>query len=317
MPSDNAINRRDVLLGAVVTAIATEAAAQSSSPKVFLDYDQASLDRAYDQQFWAPNMQAVIKRYALGSKATRTRLGAPRTAPYGSGAIETLDVYATRRPRAPVMVFLHGGAWRVGRAKDYAFPAEAFVQAGAHFVVPDFAPVMEVGLDGMVAQVRRAVVWVYRNAASFGGDPDRIYLAGHSSGAHLAGNVLVTDWARDFGLPAAPIKGGVLASGMYDLKAVRLSARASYVKFDDRLEEEFSSQRHLERLGCPVIVAYGTLESPEFQRQSREFAEAVRQAGKLQSLIVADAYNHFELIETLANPYGLLGRAALALMKLG
>ncbi len=316
MPSDHAIHRRGVLLGAVAAAVATEATAQSS-PKVFLDYDQTALDRAYDQQFWAPNMQAVIKRYALGSEAARARLGAPRTAPYGSTAIETLDVYATRRAKAPIMVFLHGGAWRVGRAKDYAFPAELFVQAGAHLVVPDFAPVTEVGLDGMVTQVRRAVAWVYRNAATFGGDPDRIYLAGHSSGAHLAGNVLVTDWAREAGLPAAPIKGGLLSSGMYDLKAVRLSARASYVKFDNRLEEEFSSQRHLERLGCPVIVAYGTLESPEFQRQSREFAEAVRQAGKLHALIVGEAYNHFELIETLANPYGLLGRAALALMKLG
>jgi len=98
---------------------------------------------------------------------------------------------------------------------------------------------------------------------------------------------------------------------------VRLSARSSYVKFDDRIEAEFSAQRHLERLGCPVIVAYGTLESPEFQRQSREFAEALRQAGKLHALIVGEAYNHFELIETLANPYGLLGRAALTLMKLG
>ena len=149
------------------------------------------------------------------------------------------------------MVFLHGGAWRGGEARSQAYAAETFVRAGAHWVVPDFATVMDVGLDGMVAQVRRAVAWVARHAASFGGDPARIYVGGHSSGGHLAGNVLVTDWAKDFGLPADLVKGGLCVSGMYDLKAVRLSARSSYVKFDDRIEHELSPQRHLDRLAVP------------------------------------------------------------------
>ena len=316
------LTRRALLTGAAAAVIATRAAAQSSpatakGPKVFLDYDQAELDRAYDQRFWAPNIEHVIKRYALNSEAVRARLGPPRTLAYGPTAIETLDVYPTTRANAPVMVFLHGGAWRTGKAKDYAFAAELFVRAGAHYVAPDFATAMEVGLDGMVAQVRRAVAWVGKNAATFGGDPNRIYVGGHSSGGHLAGNVLVTDWARDFGLPATAVRGGLVVSGMYDLKAVRLSARSSYVQFDDRIEHELSSQRHLARLACPVIVAYGDLESPEFQRQSREFADAVRWARRLESLIVGQAYNHFEIIETLANPYGLLGRAALAQMRLG
>jgi arylformamidase len=283
---------------------------------VFLDYDQAELDRAYDQRSWAPNIQHVIKRRALASDAVRARLSPPRTVAYGGTTIETLDVYPTRRPNAPVMVFLHGGAWRSGKAKDNAYPAEMFVSAGAHYVVPDFATVMEVGLDGMVAQVRRAVAWVGRNAPTFGGDPNRIYVSGHSSGGHLAGCVLVTDWAREFGLPADTLKGGFCVSGMYDLKAVRLSARSSYVRFDDRIEHDLSSQRHLTRLNCPVVVAYGELESPEFQRQSREFAEAVTQVGRLDRLVVAQGYNHFEIIETLANPYGLLGRVALEHMKL-
>jgi arylformamidase len=103
---------------------------------------------------------------------------------------------------------------------------------------------------------------------------------------------------------------------MYDLRAVRLSARSSYVKFDDRIEDELSPQRHLDRLTAPVIVAYAERDSPEFQRQSREFAEAVKQAGRLQRLIVAPALNHFEISETLASPDGLLGRAALELMQL-
>jgi len=284
--------------------------------KVFLDYDQAALDRAYDQPSWAPNMQEVLQRRAAASDAVRARLGAPRRLAYGPTDIEQLDVFATSRPDAPIMIFLHGGAWRGGDARSQAFAAETFVRAGAHWVVPDFATVMEVGLDGMVAQVRRAVAWVARHAGSLGGDPARIYVGGHSSGGHLAGNVLVTDWAKDYGLPADVLKGGLCMSGMYDLKAVRLSARSSYVKFDDRIEHELSPIRHLARLRCPVVVAYGTKDSPEFQRQSREFAEALRATGRLRALVAGEGLNHFEMPEMLADASSALARTVLALLDL-
>ena len=106
------------------------------------------------------------------------------------------------------MIYIHGGAWRNGTAKDFAFPAEMFMNAGAHFVVPDFVQVQDAGgsLLPMIEQVRRAVTWVYKNAASFGGDAERIFVTGHSSGAHLAGVTLVTDWVNDYGLPPDVIK---------------------------------------------------------------------------------------------------------------
>ena len=289
----------------------------SGPGKVFLDYDQAALDRAYDQTQWAPNQQEVIARRAAAADAVRTRLGPPRRFSYGPTPVEALDVFTTTRAGAPIMVFLHGGAWRGGDARSQAFAAETFVNAGAHFVVPDFAVVMDVGLDGMVAQVRSAVAWVASNAASFGGDATRIYVGGHSSGGHLAANVLITDWAKDFGLPADLVRGGLCTSGMYDLKPVRLSARSSYVKFDDRLEHELSPIRHLSRLRCPVVVAYGTNDSPEFQRQSREWAEALRAIGGLQALVVGEGLNHFELPETLADSRSPLGRAVLEVVGLG
>jgi arylformamidase len=303
---------------AMTPALAQQPAAHAKGPRVWLDMDQAELDDAYDQSVYAPNQRQITGRYATSSEAVRARLGAPRRLAYGPSPIEGLDLYATKRPNAPINVFVHGGAWRVGAAKDYAFPAELFVNAGAHFVVLDFAPVQELAGDlrPMAYQVRRAIAWVYRNAGGFGGDPERIYVSGHSSGAHLAGVALITDWRRDFDLPAGIVKGGLCCSGMFDLKPVRLSARSSYVKFTDEMEDALSAQRHLDRLNTPLILAHGTFETPEFQRQSRDFATAAKAAGKPVQLLVAQGYNHFEIIETLASPYGLLGRAVLEQMKL-
>jgi arylformamidase len=324
----NNLFRRRRLLQAGVAAAALfplrPALAQPSAeprvkgPPVWLDLDQKALDDAYDQSVWATNTRQLLDRYAAESETVRARIGAPRRFAYGPTAIEALDVYTTDRPRAPIQIFLHGGAWRAGAAKDWGFPAEMYTRHGAHYVVPDFINVIEAGgnLMTMADQVRRAVAWVYRNAERFGGDRDRIYISGHSSGAHLAGVVLTTDWAKDRDLPADIVKGGACLSGMYDLKPVRLSARSRYVKFTDESEQALSSQRHLDKLGAPLVIAHASLDSPEFQRQSRDFAAAVKVAGKPVELLVARGYNHFEAPETFGNPYGLMGRAALAQMML-
>jgi len=323
MTNTNQLDRRSVIAGAAaLVAGAGAAMAQQApapkGPRVWLDLDQKELDDAYDQSKYAPNIALVLRRYAVNSEITRARLGAPQRVAYGPTPVEMLDIFRTSRPNAPVMVFVHGGAWRGGFAKDYAFPAENFVHAGAHYVVLDFINVIEAGgsLMPMIEQVRRGIAWVAKNAASFGGDPARIYLSGFSSGAHLGGCALITDWEKDFGLPRDVIKAAALGSGMYDLKPVRLSARSSYVKFTDEIEDALSTQRHLGRLSTPLTVLHGTQETPEFQRQTREFAAAVKAAGKPIEFVVAEGYNHFEMMETLANPFGAFGRAALDRMKL-
>ena len=297
----------------------TSRPSRTKGPLVWLDMDQQELDAAYDQSKYASNRDQVHARRAANSAVTRAVLGEPLRLAYGPTEIEKLDVYRTKRPNAPVAVYIHGGAWRNGRSAEFAYLAELFVNAGAHSVILDFINIDEAGgnLMTMARQVRSAVAWVYRNAASaFGGDPNRLYVCGHSSGGHLGGCVVTTDWKRDFGLPKDIVKGALLTSGMYDLKPVRLSARSNYVKFTDEIEQELSAQRHIDRLDCPIVVAHGTLETPEFQRQTRDFAAAVKAAGKPVELIVAANYAHLEMCETLGNPYGPNGRAALALMRL-
>jgi arylformamidase len=290
----------------------------NKGPLVWLDMDQKELDDAYDQAVWAPNREHIARRRRLASESTIARIGAPERVAYGPTEIEKLDIYKTRRATAPIMIFIHGGAWKNGAAKDSAYMSEMYLAAGANFVIPDFVAVENAGgsLMTMADQVRRAVAWVYKNAASCGGDASRLYVSGHSSGGHLGGCVVITDWEKDFGLPRDILKGAVLVSGMYDLKAVRLSKRSKYVNFDDETEEKLSAQRHIDKINMPLVVGHGTLETPEFQRQSREFAAAVKAAGKPIEFFVGEGFNHFEMQETMGNPFGIGGRAALKMMGL-
>lgn len=300
---------RRTLLAAVgaVPALAQHA----KGPKVFLDYDQAELDAAYTQAAYAPNSVQVQERYRVNSDLTRARLGEPIRSAYGPTEIERLDIYRAKGEKSAVQIFIHGGAWRSSSARSYAFPAEMFITAGSHYIAPDFVAVQNAGgsLNVTAEQVRQAIVWVREHAASFGGDPGRLYLSGHSSGAHLAAAALTM-------LPRGTVQGALLVSGMYDLKGPRLSSRSAYVKFDDAIEEALSPQRHIDKISTPLIVAYASLDTPEFRRQSVEFAAAIKAAGKPVELIRGDNYNHFEFIETLGNPYGQLGHAVLDQMRL-
>jgi arylformamidase len=318
----SALSRRGLLAGATMIAAARVSAqpapaARQKGPLVWLDMDQKALDDAYDQAVYAPNREIVIKRCVRNSELARARLGAPKRFAYGPTSFEALDVFTAKTPNSPIMIFVHGGAWRVGSASQYHYAAEMFLNAGANYVVPDFANVGDVGgsLLTMADQIRRSVAWVYNNAKSFGGDPERIYVSGQSSGGHWIGVLMTTDW-KDYDVPMTIIKGGASGSGMYDLKPVRLSARSNYVKFTDEAEAKLSAQRRLDKLVAPIALIYGSLETPEFQRQSRDFYAAVKAAGKPVTLSVMEGYNHFEVMESIGDPYSLFGRAALEIMKL-
>jgi arylformamidase len=264
--------------------------------KIFRDYDQAELDAQYEQRAWVPQADAIIARYAAASEAVRKRLGEPLTFSYGPTAAETLDLY---RPagasRAPLVAFVHGGAWKRQSKREQMFPAETFLAAGAAYAALDFALLPSVTLPEIVGQVGTALEWLRERFA-----PSKLVVCAHSSGAHLAACALTRTGVVDAAL---------LVSGIYDLLPVRLSARNAYVRLDERLEDEYSPIRHLDRIGCPVTVAWAAKESAEFARQSREFAAALG-----APTIVGAGLNHFEIIETLADPRSPLGRAAVTML---
>jgi arylformamidase len=261
--------------------------------KVFGDYDQAQLDAQYEQRTFIPHADEIIQRYAARSDEVRARIGEPQTLAYGATPAQALDIYGGRRDK--VVAFVHGGAWKRMGKRANAYAAETFLGAGATYVAIGFGLLPAITLPEMAGQVVRALEFIHRELK-----PHRFVLIGHSSGAHLSGCALTK---------LRHIDSSLLVSGVYDLLPVRLSARNDYVRLDQRLEHEYSPIRHVERIRCPVTVAWAEHEGAEFARQSREFAERLG-----APTVLGEGLNHFTMIETLADPASPLARAALNML---
>lgn len=276
------------------------------------------LEVAYDQSRWAANMGDVLARYSVISDAMRLVAGQPTRLSYGPASEEMLDLYKASEAFAPIVVFVHGGGWRGGSAREYGFPAEMMMAAGIYFIALDFATIADAkgDLAILVGQVRRALGWIYQNCSRFDGDPTRIYIVGHSSGAHLAAMALSTRWG-DYGLSANPIRGGVLVSGVYDLGPLQHTSRSQYVYIDDRIERQLSPLHQIANLSAPLLLVVGSKESPEFQRQTLSYADAASASARQIKVVTAETYHHFDIVETLGNPYGLLGRNLLDFVATG
>ena len=273
--------------------------------KVYLHYTQAELDRNFDQRSWVSNALEVIGRYPVLSQATRARLTHRTNIAYGPGTDEVLDIFPAAQSPAPVQIFVHGGAWKNFTKDDYSFPAGVYVPAGIHTVILNFSNLPAVRLPDMAAQVRRAIEWVYRNAATFGGDRERLYLSANSSGAHLSALALQADGF---------VKAATLVSGPYYLEPVVLSARSSYVKLSAEEVVGLSPGLHAARMRCPVTIGYAEHDTDEFQRQSREFAAALQKAGRPARLARFPGVNHFELMEKFGDAEHALVRGILEQM---
>ncbi len=317
-----AMHRRAMMAGLAVLASAggaRAAEAPADEKKVYLDYTQKQLDDAYNQAIYAPNARQLLARYTANSADLVARIGPPREIAYGKRPMERILYYPAKRRGAPLFLFVHGGAWHAGQASQYLFPAEMFLDHGISYAAMDFDGVE--ATDGQLApivdQVCRAALFCARNPGRFGAAPRRLVLGAHSSGAHLAGVALTTDWRGLYGSSPDLFASALLISGMYDMRGPRLSSRGGYVHFDDASEDALSAQRHIDRLHTPLLLMTGTRETPEFQRQSRDFAAAVTAAGKRAELRIGREYNHFEMMESLANPYAIAGRGALELCRAG
>ena len=290
-------------------------AADRAAAPVLLGYSQEQLDRVFDQASWAPRMKELEEQIASESAAVRRDMP-PRTMRYGASEDEVLDIFAPPGAHdAPVMIFIHGGAWIRSTKDDASFAAPIFTRRGAIYIAVNYSSLATVRMPEIAEQCRRAIEWIVRNAPAYGGSPERIFISGHSAGAHLSGCMLTTDWKMR-GLEARPITSALLLSGLYELRPVVLSSRRSYIHLDDDEVSALSPIRHLARMSSPVTVVSADQDTPEFKRQSRIFADALDGMGLLAAHHVLFNANHFDEALQLGRQDSLVVQAARRMMDI-
>jgi arylformamidase len=284
--------------------------------KVYGNFTQAELDEALNARGTAPDFDAVLRRYDEDSARVRARFKGRLGVAFGPSSEETLDIFPAARANAPVQLFIHGGYWRLLSRTENSFAAEALVPAGATVVVINYALAPHVSLDEIVRQCRASIAWTWKNARSFGADPDRLFISGHSAGGHLVGMMLATDWERDFGVPADVVKGATAVSGLYDMRPIQKSFVNEWLKLDEAGAVRNSPLLNLPTRGCPLIISYGERDTGEFRRQSDEYLAAWRAKGHQGRYVDMPGFHHFDVMNEIANPKSALARAVFAQMGL-
>lgn len=284
-------------------------------------YDPAWLDVQYNNRARIPEHPQIFERWARASERVRAGMTSVLDVAYGEGPNETLDVFPAAQRGSPVFVFIHGGWWRSLDKSDHSFLAASLVAAGAMVVMPNYAlcPGTEeqpVGIETIALQMVRALSWVYRNAALYGGRPGRIVVAGHSAGAHLAAMLLCCDWHEVAGdLPARVVHSALAISGVYDLEPVR---QTPFLQGDLRLTPEAVDKLSPANFRKPhgrLLAAVGAQESEEFLRQNELIQQAWGQGTVPVCETIADT-NHLTVLHDLADPAGRLHQHALHLLDL-
>jgi arylformamidase len=271
---------------------------------VYATFDQSDLDREYRPSSLIDDLDVYLDEYARASNEVKSGALQIRLCEtdlqYGPGAEETLDLFTSPgNVSAPLHVFIHGGYWQRLSKNESCFAAPMFQQHGSYFAALNYTLAPQQTLTGIVEETRRAISWLYQHADDWGFDREKIYLSGHSAGAHLAMMMLITDWPG-LGLPADIIKGVCAISGVFDLEPVRLS----YVILHELVNR------------CPVIFAYGDNETAEFKRQTDEYAKLLQDTGIRVTLSEINDRNHFDVILDLADADSWLSRQILGQMEL-
>lgn len=208
--------------------------------------------------------------------------------------------YRSEDSNAPVLLFVHGGYWQEGSRKLYSFVSNAWTQAGFVAAIVGYNLAPEASLEQMVAEIQAAVKYTAKRFPK-----SKLYLCGHSAGAHMCAMMMVADWSKDLSVPQS-VHGMFLLSGVFDLSPLVGTYVNDALKLDEESALRVSPQRFLMKtspvIRCPVVVVVEEYGSPEFVRQSKEFHEILQSHGVQSSFMILPGVDHFNLIENMVDP---------------
>jgi arylformamidase len=285
-----------------------------------LSRDTAALDKLYNNRLLVPECMGILQRWTQDSAMIRQSATCALDVAYGEGDKEKLDIFSTAKSpmskAAPVMIFIHGGYWRSLDKADQSFLAPPFTQQGNCVVIPNYSLCPAVTVSDIVLQLVKAVAWVYKNISQYGGDPQRIIVAGHSAGGHLVAMLLSCLWPQvDATLQKDIVKNALSISGLFEMET---PMQSPYLQ--DSLHLTLAEVKRISPAWMPapkqgrLYSVVGGDESPEFLRHNQLIQDAW---GKF-TVPVSESLpglNHFTVLESLCQPESRLHQLALKLLQ--
>lgn len=278
-------------------------------------FRQEEMELHFDPSVLVPDRARWSEERGRKSAEARKQFRSLLNIPYGPSPRQVLDIFPAASARAPVQLFIHGGYWRSGSKDDYSFIASMLVPAGATAVVIEYDLCPRVTVTDIVGQVESAIGWTYRHIAKYGGDPAKLFVTGHSVGAHLTVMALAHDWGKN-GLPKNIIKGAVAISGVYDLEPVLHVGVRDEIGLDVETARKNNPMLHPPRAIAPLFIAVGGDESAGWRQMSLDFFNLCSQRGVDCQFLEVPGVHHYSISALLGDSRSPLARASLSQMGL-
>jgi arylformamidase len=276
--------------------------------------DTAYWESQYNNRAAVPDHPQHFARWAEESERVRRTVRCYLDVPYGTHAMEKLDLFQAQGRSRALLMFIHGGYWRALDKKDHSFVAAELVKHGVTVAVPNYALCPSVTIEDIVRQMLQAGAWLWRNGGNFGAPYHRIHVAGHSAGGHLTAMMLAAVWpafARD--LPKKVVSGGLAISGVYDLRdIVNVPSVNNDVRMTAAQAWKWSPMSLPPATDASLYLAAGAKELPPFVEQNRAFGQHWKKV--LAQDLPCPGDNHFSILERLRDPSSALFRGAMKMM---
>ncbi|WP_170418194.1 alpha/beta hydrolase [Ruegeria atlantica] len=263
---------------------------------LYRGFSQDELEREYSpSSMIGGDLTPYLDSYTALSAQHRAQMKVKENLAYGEAPTQVLDFFPAKGTGAPLHIFVHGGYWQALSQRDSAMMAPAMIEAEQSFATLNYTLAPDARIGDMIEECRDALLWLAANAFNLGFDPSRITLSGHSAGAHLVAMVMATS-ADALARAGLRVRDVILISGIYDLEPISLTSVNDPLKLTPVEIHDLSPILHLPRPGPRYSVTVAERDTPEFIRQSRDYAEALRKGGHSVSFNLQRGAHHFDII---------------------
>jgi arylformamidase len=244
--------------------------------------------------------------YPEASQRVRKQIDCVLDVRVGLTADEAVDIFPAKNNGSPVLIYLHGGYWTWGTNKHFSFVARGLVKHGITVVVANYSLCPKVSIDEITRQCRAAVAWVYQNIHGYNGDPEQIFVMGHSAGGQQVGMLLSTDWQDEYGLTVNVVKGGISISGIFDLRPLHYSYLQPKLLLTHETILRQSPYLNVPDSAPPLLLTFGQDETSEFHRQTTDFLQLWYAHRLTGELFVQENKHHYSAIQGLNDSSSIL-----------